>query len=177
MYFSKKIHDMKNKAHKTIRELRRVIGQTQAEFAAMIGASKDTVASWEIGRNKLSRTFARRIACATGVDGRWLLSGKGALVTGNGLEQPKPFTAEEFQRYRATEWGRSDEEGARRHLANCSDALELIFLAAAKAGGEQHRHRLPGVLDSFMQWCEGGRISSLGRQSTKRWRGASSRWG
>jgi hypothetical protein len=35
-------------------------------------------------------------------------------------------------------------------LANCADALELIFLAAAKAGGEKDRNRLPGVLDSFV---------------------------
>ena len=144
----------------------------------MIGASKDTVASWETGRNNLSATFARRIACATGVDGNLLLSGSGALITGSVFDQPKAFTAEDFKRYRETAWGRSDEEAARQHLAHCVDALELIFLAAAsgenpKSEGrnpkeirnpkselgeaEKIRCRLPGVLDSFMQWCEGTR--------------------
>ena len=60
-----------------MKELRKIIGRTQGEFAAMIGASKDAVASWETGRNKLSRQFARRIAFATGVE-------EGALVRGSG---------------------------------------------------------------------------------------------
>jgi hypothetical protein len=41
----------------------------------MIGASKDTVVSRERGRNRLSMTFTRRIAVATGVDGDWRLKG------------------------------------------------------------------------------------------------------
>ena len=59
---------MKTRANEAIRQLRRIIGRTQGEFAAMIGASKDAVASWETGRNRLSRQFARRIAFATGVE-------------------------------------------------------------------------------------------------------------
>ena len=58
----------KTKVNQSLWELRRVLGLTQGEFAAMIGASKDTVASWDAGRNRLSRSFARRIAFATGVD-------------------------------------------------------------------------------------------------------------
>ena len=38
---------MKTTPNETLRELRRMLGQTQGEFAAMIGASKDTVVSWE----------------------------------------------------------------------------------------------------------------------------------
>ena len=62
-------------ANKAVRALRKIIGLTQAEFAVMIGASKDAVVSWEIGRNELSATFARRIALVTGVDGRTLRLG------------------------------------------------------------------------------------------------------
>ena len=59
---------MKTMANENIRELRRILGQTQDAFAATIGASKDTVASWETGRNRVSEWMARRIALATGVD-------------------------------------------------------------------------------------------------------------
>ena len=145
------------KSNTIIRELRKITGQTQGEFAAMIGASKDAVASWEIGRSNLSRTFARRIACATGVDGQFLLSGHGALLTGSQFDEPRVFTAEDFKHSRETCWGRSDEEGARNHLKHCMDALTLILMAAAKPGSDGGRGRLPGVLDSFMQWCEGTR--------------------
>ena len=39
----------------------------------MIGASKDAVVSWEVGRNELSESFARRIEFATGVEAKSLL--------------------------------------------------------------------------------------------------------
>ena len=67
---------MKTKLNQTLWELRRILGLTQAEFATMIGASKDTVASWDAGRNRLSLAFARRIAFATGVDEGSLPEGK-----------------------------------------------------------------------------------------------------
>ena len=67
----------KTKPNRAIRELRNIIGRTQGEFAAMIGASKDAVASWETGRNRLSEPFAPRMAFATGVDAKALLRGRG----------------------------------------------------------------------------------------------------
>jgi len=42
------------KPNRAVQELRGRVGPTQGEFAAMIGASKDTAVSWENGRNKLS---------------------------------------------------------------------------------------------------------------------------
>lgn len=70
---------MKTRTNKAMKELRKIVGRTQGEFAAMIGASKDAVASWETGRNKLSRQFAWRIAFATRVGEEALLRGRGAL--------------------------------------------------------------------------------------------------
>jgi transcriptional regulator with XRE-family HTH domain len=148
---------MKTEPHEGIKELRRIIGRTQAEFAGMIGASKDTVVSWETGRNKLSATFARRIELATGVDGRSLLSGISVPLTGDGLGEPRCYTGKDFELHRATAWGRSDEEAAKRHLQRCVDALELLFRGAAKPGGGKVRDRLPGLVDSFAQWCERAR--------------------
>jgi DNA-binding transcriptional regulator YiaG len=66
---------METRASKAMKALRKLIGRTQGEFAAMIGASKDAVANWETGRNRLSRPFARRIAFATGVEEGALLCG------------------------------------------------------------------------------------------------------
>ena len=43
--------------NQAVRALRKIIGLTQAEFAVMLGVSKDAVVSWEIGRNELSVTF------------------------------------------------------------------------------------------------------------------------
>ncbi|HOC58286.1 MAG TPA: helix-turn-helix transcriptional regulator [Verrucomicrobiota bacterium] len=144
---------MKTLANVALRELRRMIGRTQGEFAAMIGASKDAVASWETGRNRLSEPFARRIALATGVEAKGLLRGRSSLKSYVPFKGRMPFSQEAFERHRDTYWGRTDEAAARRHLRNCVEALELIFVAAARPRGRV-RHRLPGVVDSFIQWCE-----------------------
>ena len=140
---------------KTIRELRRILGQTQSEFAALIGASKDTVASWETGRNPVSAALARRIALVTGVDERSLLKPGGELMVR--LTHPRRrYTVEEFGRYRKQFWGASGEECVRRQWRPCADTLELVFLAAAKGAGVTGG-RLPGVVDSFIQWCRQAR--------------------
>jgi transcriptional regulator with XRE-family HTH domain len=144
---------MKTRPNKAIRELRKIIGRTQGEFAAMIGASKDAVVSWEAGRNKLSPQFARRMRFVTGVDEDVLLRGKGQLTCYVPFAGHPPFTAATFEQHRSTYWGRSDEVAARQHLRNCADALGLLFAAAAQSQGRV-RYRLPAVLDSFIQWCE-----------------------
>ena len=145
---------MKKKLNQALRELRRLIGHSQTEFAAMIGASKDAVASWEIGRSRLSPPFARRISLTTGVGQEPLLRGRGPLTTYIPFEGHPPFTAETFERHRKTCWGRSDETAARQHIQYCADALGLLFLAAAQPGGGKTPCRLPAVVDSFIQWCE-----------------------
>jgi len=150
-------------SNEAIRAIRKIIGQTQAEFAVMIGASKDAVVSWEIGRNKLSATYARRIALVTGVDGELLH--KGVSVPMSQDADGHAYTAADFERHQKREWGHSDEASARRQLELCQETLELLLLAAVKAGGEKSRARLPGVMDSFMQWCESARADfELGPQ-------------
>lgn len=145
---------MKTSPNQAIRELRTIIGQTQGQFAALIGASKDVVASWEIGRSRLSPAFARRIAFATGVDAEALRRARGPLTVQDPLRGRVPFTAEAFQRYRERVWGRSDAAAARQHLKHCADALELILVAAAGSGDSQAPSQLPAVLVSFAQWCD-----------------------
>jgi transcriptional regulator with XRE-family HTH domain len=146
---------MNQYSNEAIRAIRKIIGQTQAEFAVMIGASKDAVVSWETGRNKLSATFARRIALVTGVDGETLHQGVSVPISQDADRHA--YTAADFERHQKRAWGGSDEASAQRQLELCQDTLELLLLAAVKPGGEKSRARLPGVMDSFMQWCESAR--------------------
>jgi transcriptional regulator with XRE-family HTH domain len=145
---------MSIKPNRAIQELRAIIDQTQEEFATMIGASKDTVVSWENGRNRVSPQMARRIAFATGVDEEILLRGRGPLIAYIPMKGRKPFTVESFDEYRKSYWGSSDEAAARQHFKNCLEALELLFVAASKPAGDKTPCRLPAVVDSFRQWCE-----------------------
>lgn len=142
------------KPNEAVRTLRKIIGLTQAEFALLLGASKDAVVSWELGRNELSATWARRIALVTGVDGEMLR--RRISVPFSQAGDVHVYTKEDFERHQRTEWSTSDEAQAER-LARCQDALELLFRAAGRAEGNPPRRRLPGVLDSFMQWCESAR--------------------
>ena len=143
---------MKKQPNEAVRTLRKIIGQTQAEFAVMIGASKDAVVSWETGRNQLSAAFARRIALVTGVDGRSLQMG--VSVPFSTAADAHFYTAADFENHKQSEWGRTDEESARRQLEHCHDTMELLLMAAVRPDGETVRHRLPGLMDAFAQWCE-----------------------
>ncbi|MCX6902380.1 MAG: helix-turn-helix transcriptional regulator [Verrucomicrobia bacterium] len=145
---------MKTKSNKAIRELRKIIDQTQGEFAVMIGASKHSIASWETGRKKLSPAMARRIAFATGAKEDELLHGCGPLTTYIPCVGHPPLSAKTVTEYRKSYWGRTDEAAARGHFRNCVDALRVLFVAAARPGRGNIGYRLPGVLDSFIQWCD-----------------------
>ncbi len=147
---------MKTKPYHPIRALRTILGQTQTEFAAMIGASKDTVVSWENGRNPLSPTLARRIALVTGVAERSLMKSSGPLLAGYAVPKHS-FSLEDFQGHRKTFWGQTPEENVRRRIRPCADTLELLFVAAARAGAGEGCSRLPGLMDSFIQWCHQAR--------------------
>ena len=132
--------------------LRKILGQTQSEFAATVGVSKDAVASWGCGRNELSATMARRIALATGVDDRSLQRAELPLLT---LSLPqRPFTREDFAAHQKSFWGGTTEANVRRHAQRCAEALELLFMAAAQREGAA---RLNGVMASFTQWCNEAR--------------------
>src|ERR1051325_4547136 len=108
--------------NEAIRAIRKTIGLTQAEFAEMIGASKDAVVSWEIGRNELSATWARRIALVTGADGGTLRLG--VSVPFSQAQDGHVYTKEDFERHQRTEWSVTEEAQTER-LARCQETLEL----------------------------------------------------
>jgi len=147
---------MRAKRKNLIRELRQIIGQTQTEFATMIGASKDAVASWETDRNQPSPEFAKRIEFATGAPAAWLVRKRGKLLGRGFAGRLMPYSWELFREHKRARVGRSDEVSARAHANNCYEALELLFMASARpVRGE--RNRLPAVVQSFIQWCEATR--------------------
>ena len=92
--------------NQAVRTLRKIIGLTQAEFAVLIGVSKDAVVTWETGRNELSETFARRIALATGVNGRMLRLGISEPIC---AADPHIYTKADFERHQQTELGMTAE--------------------------------------------------------------------
>jgi DNA-binding XRE family transcriptional regulator len=154
----------KTKPYHPIRALRKILKQTQAKFAATIGAAKDTIVSWENGRNPLSAPLARRIALVTGVDEVSLLRGGEPLLTR--FTVPKAaYTLEAYNKHRKTFWGQTPEENVRRRIRPCADTLELLFLAAARSGASEDCSRLPGLIDSYIQWCQQARVDfELGRE-------------
>jgi DNA-binding XRE family transcriptional regulator len=141
---------MQPKRNTSIRALREIIGRTQSEFAAMVGASKPAVVSWETGRKNLSLQFAHRIWMATGADARSLLRGIGEVLDPAGR---RPYTAQDFDRWRK-EFRRTDDATAKRYTRLALDSLELIFLAASKPGAGKVKDRLPAAWMSFLEWLD-----------------------
>jgi transcriptional regulator with XRE-family HTH domain len=127
-------------AGRLVAELRKIIGKSQTQFAAMIGVSKDTVISVENGRNQLSRNLAKRIQIATGAD---LLR----ATPGN----PLNFTSHDCKRWR-DKFNPSNEAAALKQFEEMKPWLKVVFLAAAKSGLAGNRDRLPAVCLSFREW-------------------------
>lgn len=123
----------------------------------MIGASKDAVVSWELGRNALSEGFARRVEFATGVERRSLMRRSGPLHGRGFGGMLLPYSRDLYRKHAETRTGRPDEVNARGHARNCAEALELLFVAAAQPVRRDKGRRLPALVQSFIQWCDQAR--------------------
>jgi transcriptional regulator with XRE-family HTH domain len=134
----------------SLRQLRTIVGRTQAEFAALVGVSTDTVISWENGRNRLSAAKARSIHMATGARATELLEGKGQVRNMSGA----PFSAEDFQNWHDTYLEATDAVRAEYFAKEGSIFLWLLFQAAAKPGPGKLKNRLPAIWISFLEWAE-----------------------
>jgi DNA-binding XRE family transcriptional regulator len=131
-------------AGRSVAELRKIIGKSQSQFAAMIGVSKHTVISVENRRNRLSRNLSNKIKVATGSD---LLHVKPA----------KPvYTLDAFNRWRGKYYP-SDEATARMKFDKLQLWVKVVLLAAAKSGPGGNRDRLPAVCLSLIEWLEATR--------------------
>ena len=81
----------------TMIRLRKELGMTQAQLAAVIGMSKDAVTSWECGRNQMRSTSALRISAQLQ---RNIMSGKAEPITVAELVQPRVVAYERSLRRR-----------------------------------------------------------------------------
>jgi transcriptional regulator with XRE-family HTH domain len=134
----------------TLKALRKCIERSQSEFAAMLGVSRDTIISWENGRNRLTPEKALLIHLSTGARSAELLEGKGKILNENG----QPYSACDFKRWHETYLDAPDEKKARYFHAQASNTLFLLFMAAAKPGAGKLKSRLPGLWTSFFQWAD-----------------------
>jgi len=128
-----------------VADLRKLIGKSQAQFAIMIGVSKHTIISVENGRNKLSRSLAKKIEVATGAD---LFERK--------LASPfkvSNYTMADFTRWHET-FSRCNETAALKQFDEMKKWLKVILLAAAKPSRDDNSHRFPAVCLSFREWLD-----------------------
>ncbi len=139
----------KSKASSLVVELRKIIGKSQSQFAAMIGVSKHAIISVENARNDLSQNMAKHIEIATGAK---LLGGK--------LESPfraDQYTRDDFDCWRG-KYGQTNKTAALKQLEEMKTWLKIIFLAAAKSGRAGNRDRLPAVCLSLVEWLNETRV-------------------
>ena len=136
------------KSARWVAELRKIIGRSQSQFAAMLGVAKDTIISVENGRNQLSKNLAKRIQIATGAN---LLDGK--------LESPfsqANYNRDDFKQWRE-KYGQSTEAAALNQFKEMQTWVKVIFLAAAKSGRTGNRDRLPALSLSLAEWLNEAR--------------------
>ncbi len=132
----------------SIAQLRKIIGKSQSQFAAMIGVSKHTIISVENGRNQLSEKLKRRIYEATGAD----LDSNSP----NDRAQIEHYDIERFRRWRQG-FHETSEKSARKQFDEMKTWLRVIFLAAGKSGRAGNRDRLPALRLSLIEWMEEAR--------------------
>ena len=74
-----------------LKELRKALNMTQAEFAERIGAKRNTITTYEIGRNIPSDPIVHSICVAFNVNEAWLRTGEGEMFLA-----PSEFSLDEY---------------------------------------------------------------------------------
>lgn len=83
-----------------IKELRKALGLTQAEFGAKIGIKQNTVATYEMGRNSPTDTVITLICREFGVSETWLRTGAGEMFQARSREEELGALADSLFRER-----------------------------------------------------------------------------
>lgn len=138
-----------NKPNVSVKNLRSILGQTQAQFADFIGVSLDLIKSIECGRKPLSPAVAQRIQFSTGARTPGLLAGNGEILD----RAHKPYTRDSYDSWTKILVGESSEEVARGQFDQVKGWIELLFLASAR----HHKNRLPAVWMSLVEWLDHAR--------------------
>ena len=66
--------------HQRLKTIRNSMNLTQKQFAALIGVSRDVVASWEIGRVQPTEALLRLLCKECAVHYAWLKYGEGEMA-------------------------------------------------------------------------------------------------
>jgi transcriptional regulator with XRE-family HTH domain len=140
----------RDRRNRSLVALRKIIHRTQAQFAALVGVSTDTVVSWENGRNRLTAEKARAIHVATGARTPELLKGQGKVKNMDRL----PYSLADFDAWHRTYLGSTDESRADYFSQQAYIHVWLLFHAAAKPGAGKLKQRLPAVWISFLEWAD-----------------------
>jgi transcriptional regulator with XRE-family HTH domain len=134
---------MKTQKHagRLLARLRKAIGKSQTQFAAMLGVSKHTIISVENDRNRLSPKLAHRIRIATGAP----------IESGADLDLLERWASEkQFDIWRQK--FKTDEETANQRYEDLAYWIRLVFRAAGRSGFAGNRDRLPAVYLSLLEW-------------------------
>lgn len=146
-----------------LRRLRNILGQTQRQFAEMIGVSLQLVKLIEQGRHRVGERLNRKILVATGatlggsslrfdsLKGDWKPFKNGAVLSAKGLA---PYTIDVFHQHQR-HFGAGDEGAVEDRLSEMLPELRaLLKAAAAKSKKRGVKHRLPGLVLDFYEWIE-----------------------
>ena len=150
--------------HKQLKTIRKRLGITQMQAAAMLGVSYPYLLSVETGQRKLSRPLARKIARTFGVVEIQDKSAEPMILDTKpqddlDLEGPPhlvPFTKEQFQEYASAEWPSYyiDDDYSSKRAGDVVTPMPKDYarctLALLEAAAEQHVFR-PVIWD-FHNW-------------------------
>jgi transcriptional regulator with XRE-family HTH domain len=139
---------IRGRKNEWLSSLRKIIGKSQTQLAAMVGVSPNTIANIETGRSPLKHDLALKINAATGVSAWHYLAGDDRLLDFSGQA---PYSHAEFENWRKNYSG-TDEKRMNEFFEAASDSLNLIFRAAIKCGSP--KNHLPALRQSFYDWCD-----------------------
>lgn len=122
----------KPKINHPVRQVRTCLGETQTNFAKLVGCSAIAIQRIENGTLKLSAKLAHAIAEAASADPQSLLKGPGATAL-DGMGQL--YTKESFQQLKGLV-PMTDKE-LRRYLDSLIGFLELLLIASNRAGSSK----------------------------------------
>lgn len=125
----------KAKVRHPIRDLRKIIGKTQREFAATIGVSASALKQIENRKRPLNPTLARQIRLEAGVDDKALLNGELLDVMGRKYK-PKGYYVElgfggldHYENWK--EFLAQNDKIAREQAGNLFPWIEILVRASA----------------------------------------------
>jgi transcriptional regulator with XRE-family HTH domain len=154
----------KRKPHEGLKALRKILGKSQEQFAAMLGVSLDAIASTETGRNGYTEKMDKKIRAATGATFLTLRKGKrvplppgeiGSIVEYHEFAVPMGMFVAPWGHYTERHWKLyqrlfQSEKAPAARFESVKTELERLFEDAAPKGGT--RNQLPAVVQSLHEW-------------------------